>query len=484
MLANAPPAVQPSVPTIRAGASGVLDSARAGSLSDVSSPGGSRLPAASSTAASAAAVSNRGFEQPGSSETSGAALSWDNVAIAAADPFANANAPNRVFRLLAAPAEVLGLKQGQDGALQLADDESAVSHPAAAPVAATRLLQHLAAAAAAPQWPPRSSGIDTPQADAPAADAAAPGGSGGAGSKASSKAAPPQHAALLQTAMAKPGSSTSWSGVTGGEGEPAAMLRQEAEKAAPAAPSTPPRSAERRQRTEAEAAQGGFGSPLPLAPSLYEQPSLQQPGATAATPEAGSGKTVAPQLVAVDEARLARETLLALQVHSTASPVKAFLTNRDADIRNCRLPSLCSKRLCAEASTKVVASARGIADVDQRCCRGAGPPSRCCRAATVASRRRCPHRGRRCCLRWLRRGCCGRRWMPLPLRPPPSATATHLCRYRAHSALYCPAAICTHCVTCGERRAAAAPLPRHGPTLYCKHHAAGNRALNGCSSTS
>jgi hypothetical protein len=249
----------------------------------------------------------------------GTAFSWDGDAVAAADPFATAHAPDRLFRLSAAPADVLGLQQCSDGMLQLAEDDRSARQPAKSSAAAQQLSRQLAAAAAAPSWPPCSA----PKVDAaPTARGLAAmraGGDAGVPDDRNATCAPQLQTALLQAAAAKPGTGTTWGDAAPAEPEVATTWQQEANAADPAAPSTPQRGAEHRSHVHtsasmaraAEAAsdgQGAFGSPLPM---------RMLPARTAADTVACPAAPVAEAsvlLVTVDEAALVQTALLALQV--------------------------------------------------------------------------------------------------------------------------------------------------------------------------
>jgi hypothetical protein len=256
----------------------------------------------------------------------GTAFSWDGDAVAAADPFATAHTPNRLFKLSAAPADVLGLHQCSDGRLQLAEDDASVSQPATSSDAAQQLSRQLAAAAAAPSWPPCSNGSDTGL-DAGASAQACAGGDAGLSADTHGMSAPQSPTALLQAAAAKPGTGTGWGGAGPTEPEAAAAPQQEAGEADPSAPSTSQRDAEYRRHVHASAAaaagaaaaasdaQGPFGSPL-----LMRMLPAQTAAGTAASPAAPVAEASAPvaealiEFVTVDEAALVQTALLALQV--------------------------------------------------------------------------------------------------------------------------------------------------------------------------
>lgn len=331
MLASAPPALPLIIPPATTSAS-CATSADAHASSGAAAAGSAQ---SAFTSAAACRAAGGGFGWQPAGENAGADFSWSAAAVAAADPFAAADAPSRTFRLSATPAEAMGLQQNQDGTLQLAKEDAGSRKPAAAAASVERLSRQLAAAGSAPRWPPCSNGGDggAPQPDA-SAGAAADGGGSSVGTASTDSAD-----TLFASAAAKPGTGTSWNKALSADGSaPVPQQRaapsawqQEAEEADPAAPGTPQRGAERRPKTPCleaaprgfgsplpDAAQGGFGSPLPLAPHSAAQPSPRRSSgdgraAVAGTAAASAGKT-GPQLVFLDEARLVREALLALQV--------------------------------------------------------------------------------------------------------------------------------------------------------------------------
>lgn len=311
MLSSAPPmlAAQPPQPSSKSVAIASPDASWEGSVT----PGGGGATSCKSAQEAATLSGNSGEPQLMDGWDAGTASSWDSDAVAAADPFATVHAPDRLFRLSAAPAAVLGLQQCSDGRLQLAENDRGASQPATSSAAAQQLLRQLAAAAAAPSWPPCS--VRDVDADPTARSLAATeaGGDAGVPDHRDGMCGPQLQTAVLQAAAAKPGTSTGWGDGGSAEPEAAAARQQEAGEADPAAPGTPQRGDEHRSHSHAAAAasdaQGLFGSPLPM------RMLPAQPAADGRADVAPPSVEASVQLVKVDEAALVQTALLALQVN-------------------------------------------------------------------------------------------------------------------------------------------------------------------------
>ena len=316
MLSSAPPVLPEQPPQPSGGKSAAAASPDASWEGDAN-PGGGGADSGESAQDAGQPNGNGGEPQLVGGRDGGTAFSWDSDAVAAADPFAAVHAPDRLFRLSAAPADVLGLQQCSDGKLQLADGDVSDSRTVASSDAAQQLLRQLAAAVAAPSWPPGSIGtVD-----------ASPGARNPAGAIAGRIAGVPDNenpmydsqlprTAFLKAATAKPGTGTSWGDEGPAEREVTAR-QQEAAAVDPAAPSTPQRGAEHRSHvhtssaagpaaTAGSDAQGAVGSPLPMRVLSTQSAADNAAGSPAADAEV--------QLVKVDEAALVQTALLALQV--------------------------------------------------------------------------------------------------------------------------------------------------------------------------